>query len=47
MQITETERNLMIQKREEIRILYQEIFDLTEKSVLAHQDIVDIKKKFI
>ena len=47
MDITENERLLLIQKKEEIRILTQEILDLVDKEVLSHQDITDVKKKLV
>jgi hypothetical protein len=47
MHITDAERLLIIQKREELRIVSQEIVDLTDKEILSAQDFVDIKKKFI
>jgi len=45
MQITEAERTLLIQKKEEIRIVTQELLEISSKNVLSLQDIAEIKKK--
>ena len=42
---SDNEKLLIIQKREELRIVSQEILDLVNKELLSEQDITNIKKK--
>jgi len=45
MQISETERLLLIQKKEEIRVVTQELLEISIKTSYSIQDISEIKKK--
>jgi hypothetical protein len=47
MAVSDNEKFIIIKKREEIRIVSQEILDLVNKESLSEQDITDIKKKFV
>ncbi len=47
MSISESERLLIIQKREELRVISQEILDLVNRESLSQQNINDIKKRFL
>jgi len=45
--MNDNERILLIQKREEIRVITQDILDLIEKDDITKQDCLEIKKKFV
>jgi hypothetical protein len=47
MQISESERILLIQKKEDIHKLSQEILDITGKKQTTTQDVIDVKKKMV
>lgn len=47
MNITEGERLLLIQKKEEIRTITQEIIEIVNKESTTRQDITEVKKKFL
>jgi hypothetical protein len=47
MSINENESILIIQKREELRLISQEIFELISKEVLSLQDITEVRKKLL
>ena len=47
MQITEAERILLIQKKEEVRAVSQELLEISAKDSYSVQDVADIKKKLV
>jgi len=47
MQISEAERILLIQKKEEIRVVTQELLEISTKPSYTIQDIAEIKKKLV